>query len=67
MIFTHNHEQLRIAQLSKAALIEAYPKQTVVTEIEMAGAFYKAAAEHQHRYQKRQAAERAGRGDRAER
>jgi len=52
-IFTHNVEQLKIAQASRAELEKTKPfKAPVVTEILMAGAFYPAEGYHQDYYKK---------------
>jgi peptide-methionine (S)-S-oxide reductase len=52
-IFAHNDEQLKLAQVSRAALEKTKPfKEAIVTEIVPAGAFYPAEAYHQDYYQK---------------
>jgi peptide-methionine (S)-S-oxide reductase len=51
-IFTHDAEQLRIAQASKAALENSKPfRETIVTEITPATTFYPAEDYHQNYYQ----------------
>lgn len=52
-IFTHNDEQLKLAQASRAALEKSKPfKEAIVTEIMPASVFYPAEAYHQDYYQK---------------
>jgi peptide-methionine (S)-S-oxide reductase len=52
-IFTHDAEQMRIAQASKAALAKSRPfREPIVTEITPATAFHPAEDYHQNYYQK---------------
>jgi peptide-methionine (S)-S-oxide reductase len=52
-IFTHDAEQKRIADASKAALAKSKPfKEPIVTEITAGGTFYPAEAYHQDYYKK---------------
>ena len=52
-IFTHNDEQLKLAQASRAVLEKSKPfKEAIVTEIMPASVFYPAEAYHQDYYQK---------------
>jgi len=52
-IFTHNDDQMKMAEASKAALTAAGKfEKPIVTEITAAGTFYKAEQHHQHYYKK---------------